>query len=348
MYVVLKNKKRFEALRSFTLESGQEEIERRNRQRKDGAAPSDPFDISSTRSSVESLRSPTTTQPKTPTLSNVPEEDEDERPTPAQSSPSENPSRASSVADVEDAVPTQVKGMSEKARGKMPAGVPTFSRQNSTTSLGSHSAAGQSMTGSFEPSTQWIESWLPELPLHTILTVIQQLTVLINRQRGSAKGAAAAVPDNTNGNGNGASAETLRAIKEADLVGVEPSPVRMHSFEWSPPALGWYESLVWGFVFAAEMQVARGTAGVWNGTAIRLFRVQETAPEGPSLTSPRGAVDAVGSNIVSRIGSINLRGAAPGAPGSVGGGSGPTSPTLSGPTSLPAQAPASTQGARNP
>jgi hypothetical protein len=32
------------------------------------------------------------------------------------------------------------------------------------------------------------------------------------------------------------------------------------------------------------------------------------AAHGPTLSSPRGAVDAVGSNIVSRIGSINLRG----------------------------------------
>ncbi|XDG01949.1 hypothetical protein ABKA04_001564 [Annulohypoxylon sp. FPYF3050] len=319
VYLVLKNRKRFEALRTFTLESGQEELERRNRQRKENGQPLDPFDAGSRRSSVESLRSPTVTQPRTPTLSNVPEEDttfaigdaedesdddddDDDRPTPAQSSPSENPSRASSVADVEDAVPTQLRGMSEKARGKMPAGVGTFSRQNSTTSLGSYSAAGQSIIASFEPSADWIESWLPELPLHTILTVIQQLTALINRQ-----GLTADVP----------SSATLKAIQEADLVAIEPSPVRVHSFEWSPLALGWYESLVWSFVFASEMQVARGTVGVWNGTAIKLFKVQETAAQGPTLTSPRGAVDAVGSNIVSRIGSINLRGgpASPASPG---------------------------------
>lgn len=320
VYLVLKNKKRFEALRSFTLESGQEELERRNRLRKENGQPIDPFDNSSRRSSVESLRSPTTAAPKVSSLSNVPEEDStfaigddeddsdgdgDERPTPAQSSSSENPSRASSVAGVEDAVPAQVKGMSEKARGKMPAGVPTFSRQNSTTSLGSYSAAGQSSSGAFEPSADWIESWLPELPLHTILTVIQQLTVLIDRQ-----GLSADPP----------SAATLKTIKEADLVAIEPSAVRVQSFEWSPLALGWYESLIWSFVFASELQVAKGTVGVWNGTGIKLFKVQETAPAGPTLTSPRGAVDAVGSNIVSRIGSINLRGAA--AP------TGPASPGL--------------------
>ncbi|KAK7749419.1 hypothetical protein SLS62_008163 [Diatrype stigma] len=355
IYLILKNKKRFEALRSFTLESGQEEIERRNRQRKDGIVPSDPFDMGSRRSSVESLRSPTVAQPKTPTLSDVPEEDatfaigddedesdQDERPTPAQSSPSENPSRASSVASVEDAVPTQVRGMSEKARGKMPAGVPSFSRQNSTTSLASYSAAGQSLPGSFEPSAQWIESWLPELPLHTILTVIQQLTVLLNH-RGPEAGAGAKAAATASTTTDSPTAETLRAIREADLVGVEPSPPRVHSFEWSPLALGWYESLVWSFAFAAEMQVSKGTVGVWNGTAIKLFRVQETAPQGPSLTSPRGAVDAVGSNIVSRIGAINLRGAGAGA-GAGGVGLGVTSPTTAtgtgaGPGSPPPQPP---------
>ncbi|KAI1377416.1 high-temperature-induced dauer-formation protein-domain-containing protein [Hypoxylon crocopeplum] len=306
VYLILKSRKRFEALRTFTLESGQEELERRNRRRKEIGQLADPFDASSARTSLDSLRSPTTTQPRTPTLSNVPEEDttftigdaedesdDDDRPTPAQSTPSENPSQASSVADVEDAVPTQLRGMSEKARGKMPAGMATFSRQNSTTSLSSYSAAGQSVPGVFEPSADWIESWLPELPLHTILTVIQQLTALINRQ-----GLAADVP----------SSMTLKAIQEADLVAIEPSPVRVHTFEWSPMALGWYESLIWSFVFTSEMQVTRGTVGIWNGTAIKLFKVQETAAQGPTLTSPRGAVDAVGSNIVSRIGSINLRG----------------------------------------
>lgn len=290
-------------------------MERRNRRRKESGQPVDPFDMS-IRNSVDSLRSPTTAQPRTPTLSDVPEEDstfaigddeddsdedEDEQPTPAQSSPSENPSRASSVVDVDDAVPTQLRGMSEKARGKMPAGIPTFSRQNSTTSLGSYSAAGQSAPGAFEPSSHWIESWLPELPLHTALTVIQQLTALIARQ-----GVNADSPSNA----------ILKTIRDADLVGIEPSPVRIHTFEWSPMSLGWYESLVWSFVFSSEMQITRGTAGIWNGTAIKLFRVQETVAQGPSLTSPRGAVDAVGSNIVSRIGSINLRGAAAGGSGS--------------------------------
>ncbi|KAL2873950.1 hypothetical protein SGCOL_010921 [Colletotrichum sp. CLE4] len=308
IFTILRNKKRIEALRTFTLESGQEEIERRNRRRKESAANGDGLEPSSVRSSAESMRSPTASHPRPPTLSDVPEEDgtfaigddeddsedEDHRPTPAQSTTSENPSVTSSQASVvEDAVPTQLRGMSEKARGKMPAGMSNFSRQNSTTSLGGYSASGQSQSGGFEPTANWIESWLPELPLHTILTVIQQVTALLPRQALA---------------GESATRETLLKIQEIRLVGVDPTPPRVHSFEWSQLSLGWYESLLWGFVFSSEIQISKGTVGIWNGTAIKLFRVQETAPQGPSLASPRGAVDAVGSNIVSRIGAMNLRG----------------------------------------
>ncbi len=182
--------------------------------------------------------------------------------------------------------------MSEKARGKMPAGAGSFSRQNSIVSLPSP-VAPPSQSGFFEPSAHWMDSWLPELPLHTTLTVLQQLAVLVPRQALSSETPTAA---------------TLGMIRDVQLVGVEPSPIRVHSFEWSPLALGWYESLLWGFIFASEMQVAKGTVGVWNTTQIKLFRVQETASQGPTLTSPRGAVDALGSNIVSRIGAMNLRG----------------------------------------
>lgn len=310
VFAILKNRKKFEALRSFTLESGQEEIERRSRRRKEQQGAQEGLDSHSTRSSLDSLRSPTAAgHPRTPTLSDVAEEgdgtfaigdDEDdsdgeERPTPAASSPSENPSRASSVAGQgEDEVPRQLRGMSEKARGKMPAGVPVFSRQNSTTSLGSPTSASQAGFGGFEPSAHWIESWLPELPLHTILTLIQQLTALLPRQTLASDPPTPAA---------------LRSIREVKLIGMDPSPIQVHMFEWSQLALGWYESLLWSFIFASEMQISKGTVGIWNATLIKLFRVQETAPQGPSLTSPRGAVDAVGSNIVSRIGAINLRSA---------------------------------------
>ncbi len=149
MYAVLRNKKKFEgklrrelafqyltflALRTFTLESGQEEIERQNRRRKE--LQSDLGDLSdSRRGSADSIRSPTVSHSRAPALSDVPEEegtfaigddededtDEDHHPTPAESTPTEHASRASSVSSsIDETVPIQLRGMSEKARGKMP------------------------------------------------------------------------------------------------------------------------------------------------------------------------------------------------------------------------------------
>lgn len=175
--------------------------------------------------------------------------------------------------------------------------MPTFSRQNSTTSLSSY-AAPYSTTGAFEPTSAWIESWLPELPLHTILTLIDQITPLLPPTRSEA--------------GDTPSPNILRTLQSAKIHGIEPSPIRIQYFEWSPLSLGWYESLLWSFVFTSEMQVNKGTVGVWNGTNIKLFRVESVAAQGPTLSSPRGAVDAVGSNIVSRIGNLNLRGSGAG------------------------------------
>lgn len=301
LVAIVKNRKRIEALRSFTLKSGQDEIERRNRLKKDH---DDSNEAGSGRSSADSTRSSHIAPAKTASLDEVPEDgtfaigdsdddsDEDPQPTPAQSTTSDSQSQTSSAANVGNALPTQLRGMSEKARGKMPVGARTFSRQNSTTSLGGQSSSSRAQSGSFEPSSEWIDSWLPELPLHSILTVIRQAASVLPRQTSRET----------------LTPEMIRRIQEIDLVGIEPSPARVHLFEWSPLALGWYESLLWGVIFSNEMQMARGTMGIWNGTAIKLFRVQETAPSGPTLTSPRGALDAVGSNIVSRIGQINLRG----------------------------------------
>ncbi|OCK84449.1 hypothetical protein K432DRAFT_320306 [Lepidopterella palustris CBS 459.81] len=305
IYCVLRSKNRFQALRDFTLESGQEEIERQNQLRKEQCGEGG---TGRQGDSIDSLRSPLSS--RTPTLSNVPEENtafaigddedtEDEghnQPARIQSpvqSPSGTNSRTASVSSsVDDAVPLQLRGMSEKARGKMPVGQPSFSRQNSTTSLSSVSIPTLATNEFFTPSAAWIESWLPELPLHTILTLITELAPQMPPPSGSADTTAA-----------------LTAIRQALIRGIDPSPIRVHLFEWSPLSLGWYESLLWSFIFSGEMLVSKGTAGVWNGTSIRLFKVQETAAHTPSLLAPRGAVDAVGSNLVQRIGNLNLRGA---------------------------------------
>ena len=170
---IIKSRKRFEALRSFTLESGREEIELLKQQKKDavnGAETAQSPARRSRNSSLDSIRSPQTA--RTPTLSNVPEEggafaigdDEDSEDdenqdmyrAPSVSSPSNQHSRTPSVSSsIDEPLPTQVRGMSEKARGKMPAGQPSFSRQNSTTSLNSHPTAIISPNPGFDPTPEW-------------------------------------------------------------------------------------------------------------------------------------------------------------------------------------------------
>ena len=343
IYTIIRSRKKFQALRDFTLESGQEEIERQNQLRKEGNGAE-----LSRQTSIDSLRSPTAA--RTPSLGNVPEENsafaigsddeesdaEDTSPPPQTTSPVHSPppggsrvaSRSASIASsVDETVPTQLRGMSEKARGKMPVGQTTFSRQNSITSLASMNATPSlAVNEFFTPSLTWVgiaippvsiqnantiqlESWLSELPLHTTLMLIQTLSPLLSSS------------NDTN--------SALDTIKSTNIPSIEPSPIRVHLFEWSTLSLGWYESLLWGFVFASEMVVAKGTAGVWNNTSIRLFRVQQGESQTPSLLAPRGAVDAVGSNLVQRIGSLNLRGAVPGTsqtqaaqPGRLGAGGG--------------------------
>ncbi|KAK8229069.1 high-temperature-induced dauer-formation protein-domain-containing protein [Phyllosticta capitalensis] len=321
VYAILRSRKRFQALTDFTLETAYDEIERHNQQRKDARSSETGSTRGNSRQdSIDSLRSPLSS--RTPTLSNVPEEnsafsigdddesgDENERTphvvqSPIQSSSNSRTASVSSSAD--DTVPLQLRGMSEKARGKMPVGTPTFSRQNSTGSLSSLATATMLANGQFSPTTEWLESWLPHLPLHTILTLISQLSPVIPI-------------DSTID-----TASALQTIRNTEVRGIEPSPIRVHLFEWSPLSLGWYESLLWSFIFSSEMNVSKGMAGVWNGTSIKLFRVQEAAAPTPSLLAPRGAVDAVGDNLRQRIGSLNLRNAgSPNGQRSPSGGAGP-------------------------
>lgn len=176
VYAIVRSKKKFQALRDFTLESGQEEIERQNQLRKEGNGAE-----LSRQTSIDSLRSPTAA--RTPSLGNVPEENsafaigsdddddsdaEETSPPPQPRSPVQSPpsggsrgaSRSASIASsIDESVPLQLRGMSEKARGKMPVGQPTFSRQNSTTSLASISATPNLGANEFfTPSVTWVRS----------------------------------------------------------------------------------------------------------------------------------------------------------------------------------------------
>ncbi|KAK5941033.1 hypothetical protein PMZ80_006310 [Knufia obscura] len=338
IYVVLRSRKRIEALRTFTLEGGQQEMERVARRRKEGVdSPStESFAPPSRTGTNETLGPPsrtntdrstdTTVEDNTFTIGGDEDSDDDvDRPTPSQSSQSHNHSRAPSTASssAEDAVPLQLRGMSEKARGKMPAGAQSFSRQASTTSL---ARIGTGQLGGFVPTAEWIETWLPELPLHTLLTLTKALSP---RLPPSSNGSTAS-------NDNSRLIEFLQSLPESaqqpaiSAILSAPSPIRVHLFEWSTLSLGWYTSVLWSLIYAGEMHVAPaasttastisntvtgnasmgiGPIGVWNGTQVKLFQVStEGKREGPSLSAPRGAVDAVGTRLVDGVKGLKLGG----------------------------------------
>lgn len=169
MYAVLRSYKRFEALRSFTLESGQEEIDRQGRVRKDRSengseSPAKTSFSEDTRIQPQRTMSGTET-PTPPSQFEIGDDDDsDDEVKPSNQSsvttqtvtPPVQPRDPSAASSVEDAVPLQLRGMSEKARGKLPEGA--FQRQGSTTSLASHVSSNNPGTSSsgFSPSPNWV------------------------------------------------------------------------------------------------------------------------------------------------------------------------------------------------
>lgn len=164
--------KRFQALRDFAISGGQAELDRQALSRKEAAEGPEGRSSTHRKSSLDSIRSPGSI--RSPSLTNVPEEggafaigDDDDsdddtaaRDTPTASSrPSADVSRTASMAD-DDAnasLPTQLRGMSEKARGKMPAHQSSFSRQTSNASLSSMTPLSSTAPGgNFNPSAVWV------------------------------------------------------------------------------------------------------------------------------------------------------------------------------------------------
>ena len=337
VYSILKARKKVEAIRIFTLEGGQQELENIARTQKDATnGVSSPSMAGPTRSSSSGALSPpsrsSTVEDETFAIGDSDDSDDEDQPTPSQSSASVQNSRTPSVASsaADESVPIQLRGMSEKARGKLPAGAQSFARQNSSTSL-SAPTTFTSRTG-FTPTPEWLSSWLPDLPLHTMLTIIKALSPkLPSSSNSTADSAASSRRTSLASQSSGIEAtlstflHTLPDSTAHPLIApilASPSAIRVHLFEWSPLSLGWYMSVLWSLIFTAEMTIAptsttanaltgtggsAGPVGVWNGTNVKLFAVAtEGVRTGPSLAQPRGAVDAVGSRLVQGVQGLGL------------------------------------------
>ncbi|KAK4541104.1 hypothetical protein LTR36_008329 [Oleoguttula mirabilis] len=303
--VVVRSRKRFKALRDFTVEGATAELDRQAQERKDrGVGDVAASGVRSPRNgSIDSLRSPVSA--RSPQLGNVPEhgafaigdDDEDEPGDEMTSSATFSAPLSASASLVDDAVPMQSRSMSEKARGKQPVGQGSFSRSTSrntstaslpaliTTPSSTTNTITASSNQQFRPTTEWIETWLPFLPLHTILSLLDHAA--------RADSGAAAVP-------------TTTAEHAGWKPGEEVAPPTSQAFQWTSLSLGWYLSLLWGFVYASDVATNKGMNGVWTGTSIKLFTILASQGGNVSLRSPKGAVDAVGSSIVQRLGSLSF------------------------------------------
>ena len=350
VYSILKSRKRVETLRIFTLEGGQQELENIERSQKDVA--NGVLSPSVARSSSSGALSPptqsSTADEDTFTIGDSDDsDDEDERPTPSQSSASVHNSRTPSVASstADESVPIQLRGMSEKARGKLPAGAQSFARQNSSNSLSSPTT--YTSRSGFTPTPEWLSSWLADLPLHTMLTIIKALTPKLPSSNSTADSTASsrrgslASQTSTVESTLTSFLHTLPSSSTHPLITPilnSPSAIRVHLFEWSSLSLGWYMSVLWSLIFTAEMTItpasttantligtggSAGPVGVWNGTNVKLFAVAtEGFRAGPSLSQPRGAVDAVGSRLVQGVQGLSLGRMMKGVGGGGGGGGG--------------------------
>ncbi|KAK0356729.1 hypothetical protein LTS02_002788 [Friedmanniomyces endolithicus] len=302
--VVFRCRKRFSALRDFTLEGAMAELDRQSQQRKDRGEPGAASGVRSPvrNGSIDSVRNPASA--RSPQLGNVPEhdtfsigDDEDDEGADADGMSSSTTFTAplsASTSVVDDAVPLQSRSMSEKARGKQPVGQGSFSRttarNTSTSSLPAlitpQASAPHNTSQQFKPTPEWLETWLPHLPLHIILKTIEN-------EHFRARDAAP-MPTTT--------------PQHADEVTASP---RVQAFQWTSLSLGWYLGLLWGLVYSSDVAAHRGINGVWTGTGIKLFGVLAGPGQGISLRSPKGAVDYVGDAIALRIGSLSFGGSSP-------------------------------------
>ncbi|RUS19921.1 high-temperature-induced dauer-formation protein-domain-containing protein [Endogone sp. FLAS-F59071] len=166
--------------------------------------------------------------------------------------------------------------LSEKARGKLPENTPVrpFSsssssitgatdRRRSTSSLvPPHQGVVTVGKNGFVPTEDWVSTWLPKLPLATVLTLLNHLVPqvedLCSTQSLTTDG------------------QVLEFLRSATLVGIVPPPhsVQVRRFLWGEALVIWFRSLLWGQAYVASL----ASFGVWNGTNIKLFQIKHANP----------------------------------------------------------------------
>ncbi|KAJ2779533.1 hypothetical protein H4R18_003969, partial [Coemansia javaensis] len=161
----------------------------------------------------------------------------------------------------------------------------------------------------FQPSPEWVLSWLPDLPLDPIIDVLGALATHIDRigedvQReaeaaapaadakvGDAKAAGDAQPGEGAAGGHADTAAEPGAAAAVDPTAAiirwlgsdamaralpdltESMPeIRPRLQGMSPALMVWFRSLLWSLIYASGMK----PYGIWKNTQVRLFVVKNT------------------------------------------------------------------------
>ncbi|BFZ55743.1 hypothetical protein PYCC9005_002784 [Savitreella phatthalungensis] len=328
IYAILRSRDKFERLQNLTLDSGIESVEqlKQERAQRNGSEAADRLSFAQTiakdepvalqsagedafelgDADDEQLDRPVSgaTTPR-PSAGNIPPESL-AKPSadvavklPTTGPPSSSDVRSARDLDAVDLMPQATHIMSEKARGKLPAGRRNqlqqspiaerspLERQKSDTSFKStRSAGGNTLggnfalpetSGDFHPQQDWFLSWFNTLELTSIQLVLDQLKDEVGRLTSET-------PDPR---------PVVRFLQKATITGLQARPPNPRTFVWSDQAKVWFESLLWGYVYVSETQLDVGAVGVWTGTRVKLFRLQAQPTD---VNAPGGRPDDEDAN----------------------------------------------------
>ncbi|KAJ2764649.1 hypothetical protein IWQ57_005087, partial [Coemansia nantahalensis] len=201
--------------------------------------------------------------------------------------------------------------LSDKARGKQPeptSPIAPGSQAETRHATAPPAAATPKPAGGaggqqpFQPSPEWVLSWLPDLPLDPIINVLNALAVRIDQvvegeqlsaqtattqlddvpkpdaksgADGSADPAVAGASDEPRP-GADPKAAAIRWLSSDDMARALPDleesmpEIRPRLQGLSPALVVWFRSLLWSLIYASGMK----PYGVWKNTHVRLFVVK--------------------------------------------------------------------------
>ncbi|KAI9026658.1 high-temperature-induced dauer-formation protein-domain-containing protein [Phycomyces nitens] len=115
----------------------------------------------------------------------------------------------------------------------------------------------------FTPTEEWWSRWHSQLPLQTILLLLEQLVPQVE-----AKCAAESLTTD---------AQVLEFLRQITLVGIlpHPQPIFIRKFQWGEALFIWFRSMLWGQAYISSIS----EYSPWNGTQVKLFQIkQQLAP----------------------------------------------------------------------